>query len=73
MGERLVHGMTAMSRRFYERLAKEYKQATPPSGPGTPEYEVWLHMVYLTTATINELAGTFDRSRFLRACGLEPT
>lgn len=62
--------MTAMSRRFYERLAKEYKQATPASGVDSPEYAVWHHMVYLTANTINELAGTFDKTRFLRACGL---
>lgn len=63
--------MTAMSRRFYERLAKEYRQATPGSGPDSPEYAVWLHMVYLTAGTINELAGTFDKSRFLKACGID--
>lgn len=61
--------MTAMSRRFYERLAKEYKAATPK---GSEEYAVWLHMVYLTANTINELAGTFDKSRFLKACGIDP-
>jgi len=62
--------MTAMSRRFYERLAKEYKQATPGVSKDSAEYAVWLHMVYLTANTINELAGTFDKSRFLKACGL---
>jgi hypothetical protein len=64
--------MTAMSRRFYERLAKEYKQATPAMGAESPEYAIWLHMVFLTANTINELAGTFDKPRFLKACGIDP-
>lgn len=65
--------MTAMSRKFYERLAKEYKMATPGSSRDSSEYAIWIHMVYLTANTINELAGTFDKSRFLKACGIDPS
>jgi hypothetical protein len=63
--------VSALSRRFYVRLANEYKEARPQTGDGTTAYQVWLHMVMLTANTINATASTFDRARFLTACGVE--
>lgn len=63
--------MSALSRRFYVALAKEYNEAKPSVEENTTAYQAWLHMVLKTAGVIQISAGTFDKTRFLAACGVE--
>lgn len=66
----------AMSRRFYNNLATEYKTRKPESKDYdlSCEYDsamgMWAQMVLATTAAIKEEAPSFDRERFTTAAGL---
>lgn len=63
--------MTAMSRRFYQALAKEYKSVKPGPGPKLDaDFAVWLRMVTSTTKVIAQGNPAFDKVRFLTACGV---
>jgi hypothetical protein len=60
--------MTAMSRKFYQSLAVRYKAHRPDKG--THAYPTWLTMVVATANVISEGNPSFDRHRFLTACGM---
>lgn len=60
--------MTAMSRKFYTALAKKYSDHLP-AHPNS--YSMWLTMVTATTNTISEGNPSFDKVRFMRACGVK--
>lgn len=60
----------ALSRRFYKKLAAEYKDNKPAEG--TSEYVVWHAMVIVTARTINEEASGFRTDIFIEAAGIVP-
>ena len=64
--------MTAVSRKVYRALALKFDRMRP--GPGAPgeAYEVWESMVMGTLNVISESNPSFDRERFLTACGHDP-
>jgi hypothetical protein len=59
--------MTAMSRKFYNALAKKFDEVRP-AHPN--QYVTWLLMVTATVNVIAEGNPSFDKARFLRACGV---
>jgi hypothetical protein len=61
--------MTAMSRKFYQKLAAEFK-ARQPSEESPEAWVMWHRMVRSTTDVISEGNPSFDRARFLTASGM---
>jgi hypothetical protein len=60
--------MTAMSRKFYERLAARYRSERPSEF--APGYDMWVNMVVATTFVISEGNPAFDRAKFMKASGM---
>ena len=60
--------MTAMSRKFYQRLAAEFKRQKP--NQFAPSYDMWITMVFASANVITEGNPAFDLNRFLIAAGV---
>jgi hypothetical protein len=65
--------MTSMSRKFYKALAAKYAKLRPVPTDSAPAYEMWEAMVIGTVNCIAEGNPSFDRARFLDACGHDPS
>lgn len=61
----------ALTRRFFTRLAAEFKDARPPLSnvDGTP-LAVWAHMVTITANNLAVQNAMFNHQRFYEACGM---
>lgn len=57
-----------MSRKFYQALAKRFKDERPSEW--ATSYPMWVTMVYATMSVIAEGNPAFDRTKFLLACGV---
>lgn len=57
----------AMSRRFFKDLAQRYKLSKPPLDG--PSRDVWRGMILDTCHAIELENPSFQRQRFLEACG----
>jgi hypothetical protein len=60
----------AMSKRFFKALAAKYSACRPDEG--TEKRVIWDHMVTVTASAMNEESHTFQKARFLEACGYGP-
>lgn len=62
--------MTAMSRKFYQKLAAEFSARRPDEEASPEAWLMWHRMVRGTTDVISEGNPSFDRARFLTASGM---
>jgi hypothetical protein len=60
----------AMSKRFFKALASKYAAAKPDEG--TEKRVMWDYMVTVTASALDEESHTFQKARFLEACGYSP-
>jgi hypothetical protein len=59
-----------ISKRFFVRLAAEFKEARPSSPADETAFAVWMHMVTITANTLQLANISFDRARFYEASGM---
>lgn len=59
----------ALTRRFFTKLAADFKEARPQS-IDSREHAVWMHMVTITAANLSVQNGMFSFERFYEACGM---
>jgi hypothetical protein len=61
----------AMSKRFFIKLASQYREARPPIGAEPGMLAVWEHMVVITANALATQNSFFKIDRFYEACGFE--
>jgi hypothetical protein len=60
----------ALHRRFFTRLAADFRNACPASTEESIEFAVWMHMVTITASALAEQNGMFNLAKFYEACGM---
>lgn len=61
--------MSALSKRFFVALAAKYREKRP-SDKYPDALQQWTIMVVATAMVLKEQAPSFDKARFLEACGV---
>lgn len=59
----------ALTRRFFTKLAADFKEARPQS-IDSREHAVWMLMVIITANALAVQNAMFNRQRFYEACGM---
>lgn len=60
----------ALTRRFFTKLAKDYRDARPGSSPESAEFRVWEDMVRITADALALQHGMFNYAKFYEAAGV---
>lgn len=60
-----------MSKRFFAKLAAQYREARPPTGADPGMLAVWQHMVVITAGALATQNSYFKLDKFYEACGFE--
>lgn len=59
----------AASRRLYTNMAQRLRQQEPEQD--VPQWPLWVDMVYQVANAFTDESASFNRERFLTACGLD--
>jgi len=61
----------ALTRRFFTKLAAQYREARPAGPQDTTAYAVWAHLVTITAGALAEQNAMFNYAKFYEACGMD--
>lgn len=62
----------ALTRRFFTKLAHDFRDAKPGTGDSSSAHAVWQHMVTITAGNLAVQNAMFNFAKFYEACGMTP-